>query len=301
VLDGEGFGIAGVVAQEEGERGAGFDGSDDAVGGGFAEEVEALLFVAADAGDAYHHTDEAGKAGDGELLDAHGHLGIGVVGVDLEGGFAVAARGIALAGGGDVAVVDEGDEGGVHASGKASGEVGVGVVGVLFDLPIAESDGGVGEGFDAVSGGLRNGDATLGGEEAVVRVVGGVEEILTVELAEDERHEDVSGGDGALGVGALDGFEAGERALVVEVVEVLVGVAERRSEVDGVGVGGGIERLRVDWRPEQEGKEESRDYVCAVFYRCSPVRSMCLARSISTSRCGSTVKRVRLRIGRTPP
>ena len=51
---------------------------------------------------------------------------------------------------------------------------------------------------------------------------------------------------------------------------MLEGVVDLRGEVDGVGVGGGIERLRVDWRPEQEGKEESRDYVCAVFYRCSP-------------------------------
>ena len=34
-----------------------------------------------------------------------------------------------------------------------------------------------------------------------MRVVGGVEQVLVVELAEDERHEDVAGGHGALRVG----------------------------------------------------------------------------------------------------
>ena len=118
---------------------------DDAVGGGFAEEIEAFFLVAADAGDADHDAKEAGEAGDGELLDSDGHLGVGVVGIDLEGLLAVAAGGEALAGGGDVAVIDEGDESGVHAAGIASGEVGVGVVGIGFDLLVAECDGGVGE------------------------------------------------------------------------------------------------------------------------------------------------------------
>ena len=77
-------------------------GGDDAVGGGFAEEVEAFFLVAADAGDADHHAEEAREAGDGELLDADGHLGVGVVGIDLEGLLAVVAGGEALAGGGDV-------------------------------------------------------------------------------------------------------------------------------------------------------------------------------------------------------
>ena len=247
VLDDDGLGVAGVVAEEEGEGGAGFDGGDDAVGGGFAEEVEAFLLVAGDAGDADHDAEEAGEAGDGELLDADGHLGVGVVGIDLEGLLAVVAGGEALAGGGDVAVVDEGDEGGVHAAGVSAGEVGVRVVGVGFDLLIAEGDGGVGEGLDAVAGGLGDGDVAFGGEEGVVRVVGGVEEILTVEFAEDEHHEDVAGGDGALGIGFLDGFEAGEGAVVVEVVEVLVGLADLGGEVDGVGVGGGIARSSRRW------------------------------------------------------
>jgi hypothetical protein len=91
-----------------------------------------------------------------------------------------------------------------------------------------------------------------------------------VELAEDDRHEDVAGGDGALRVGALDGFEAGEGAVVVEVVEVLVSLADGWGEIDGVGVGGGVELLRVGWRVEQDGEEDSRDDFCGVFYLCSP-------------------------------
>ncbi len=246
LLDDDGFGVTAVVTQEEGERGAGLDGCDDAVGGGLAEEVETFLLVAGDAGDADHDAEEAGQAGDGELLDADGHLGVGIVGIDLEGVFAVVTGGEALAGGGDVAVIDEGDEGGVHAASVAAGEVGVRVVGVGFDLLVAESDGGVGEGLDAVARGLRDGDAAFGGEEAVVCVVGGVEEVLMIELAEDERHEDVTGGDGRLRVFLLDGLEAGEGAVVVEVVEVVVGFADLGGEVDRVGVGGGAVGVR-EW------------------------------------------------------
>jgi hypothetical protein len=91
---------------------------------------------------------------------------------------------------------------------------------------------------------LGDGDTAFGGEEGVVGVVGGVEQVLAVELAKDDGEEDVADGDGALRIGALDGFEASEGAFVVEVVEVLEGVANRRGEIDGVGVGGGVERLR---------------------------------------------------------
>jgi hypothetical protein len=145
-----------------------------------------------------------------------------------------------LAGSGDVAVIGQGDEGCMHASGVAAGEVGVLVVGVSFDLAVAEGDGGVGEGFDAVARGLGNGNVALGGEEAVVGVVGGVEKVLMVELAKDESLQDVADGDGALGIGLLDGFEAGKGTLVVEVVEMIVGFADLRGEVDGIGVGCGV-------------------------------------------------------------
>ena len=78
-----------------------------------------------------------GRTGHGELLDADGHLGIGVFGIDFQGLFAVVAGGEALARGGNEAVVDQGDEGGVHASGVAPGEVGVGVTGIGLDLLVA--------------------------------------------------------------------------------------------------------------------------------------------------------------------
>ena len=140
MLDGEGLGVAGVVAEEEGERRAGFDVGDNSVGGGFAEEVEALLLVAGDAGDADHDAEDPGQAGDGELLDADCHLCVGVAGVDFQGLFAVAARGVALFGCGDVAVIDQSDEGGVHAAGVSAGEVGVLVVGIGFEELIAHCD-----------------------------------------------------------------------------------------------------------------------------------------------------------------
>lgn len=86
-----------------------------------------------------------------------------------------------------------------------------------------------------------------------------------VELAEDEHHEDVAGGDDALRVGFLDGFEAGEGAVVVEVVEVLVGLANLRGEIDGIGVGIdglGEGRQRNNWQcegdDEKDGGEDGR-------------------------------------------
>ena len=269
-LNDDGLGIAAVVAQEERERGAGLDWRDDAVGGGFAEEIEAFLLVAGDAGDADHDAEDEGKAGDGELLEADGHFCVGVTGVDLEGLFAVAAGGEALAGGGDVTVFGEGDESGVHAASVSAGEIGVCVVGVRLDLLVAEGDGGVGEGLDARADVGGHGDAALGGEEGVVGVVGGVEEILTVEFAKDERLEDVAGGNGGLRIGLLDGFEAGEGAVVVEVVEVLVGLADLGGEVDGVGVGGGMVGVRESWERQQECKKKEAEDFYAAFYCSSP-------------------------------
>ena len=87
-------------------------------------------------------------------------------------------------------------------------------------------------------------------------VVGCIEEILAVEFSEDERHEDVSGGDGALRILPLDGFEAGEGAVVVEIVEVIVSLADLRREIDGVGVGGGIVGIGDDWRCQQKREEK---------------------------------------------
>ena len=70
-------------------------------------------------------------------------------------------------------------------------------------------------------------------------VVGGVEEILVVELAEDEGDEDVVPGHGVGGMllgYLLLNFEGG---VEVEVVEVKHGLLDLGVEVDGVGVEGG--------------------------------------------------------------
>jgi hypothetical protein len=103
-----------------------------------------------------------------------------------------------------------------------------------------------------------------------VSVVGGVEEVLTVELAKDESLEDVAGGDGRVRVVSLDGLEAGEGAVVVEVVEVLVGLADLGGEVNGVGVGGGIAGVREGWECQQECKKKEAEDFYAGFYCSSP-------------------------------
>jgi hypothetical protein len=161
----------------------------------------------------------------------------------------------------------------MHAAGVSAGEVCVGVVGVGFDLLVGEGDGGVGEGFDAVASGLGNVDGTFGGKEGVVGVVGGVEEVLIVEFAEDDRLENEGGDDGALGIGFLDGLKAGKGSLVIEDVEVIVGFADLRGKVDRVGVGGWVVGLGVAWSRQDDGDEgcenEGEDFYAA-FYGSSP-------------------------------
>jgi hypothetical protein len=68
----------------------------------------------------------------------------------------------------------------------------------------------------------------------------------------------------------LDGLEAGEGAVVVEVVEVLVGLANLWGEVDGVGVGGGIVSAREGWGDQQEGEKKEAESFDAAFYGSSP-------------------------------
>lgn len=256
-LDDDGLLVARVVTKEEGECGARLDGRDDAVGSGLAKEFETFFLVAADTGDADHDAEETRQAGDCKLLDADGHLCVGVVGVDLEDLIAVGTGGETLAGGGVVTVVCKRDEGGVHATGVSAGEVGVGVVGIGLDLLVAEGDGRVGERFDAVARGLRDGDVAFGGEEGVVRVVGGVEQVLVVKLAEDEGLKNIADGDGRLWVGALDGFKAGKSALVVEVIEVIVSLMDLGGEIDRVSVGSGVVELRTGRCAQQESEQSN--------------------------------------------
>ena len=69
---------------------------------------------------------------------------------------------------------------------------------------------------------------------------------------------------------SLDGFEAGEGAVVVEVVEVVVGLADLRGEIDGVGVGGGIVGVSDNWCCQQNGEEKEAQGFDAAFYGSSP-------------------------------
>jgi hypothetical protein len=101
-----------------------------------------------------------------------------------------------------------------------------------------------------------------------------------VELAEDERHQDIAGGDGALRIGSLNGFEAGKSTLIVEVVEVLVGFADLGREVDGIGVGSRIVGLRCGRQWKQEGEKECPKYFYAVMYRYSPERRNLVRRNL---------------------
>jgi hypothetical protein len=68
----------------------------------------------------------------------------------------------------------------------------------------------------------------------------------------------------------LDGLEAGEGAVVVEVVEVFVGLANFGGEVDRVGVGGGIGGVREGWGCQQECEKEEAQGFDAAFYGSSP-------------------------------
>lgn len=225
------------------------------MGDALAQQIEAFFAVAGNAGDANHHAQDTRQTGDGKLLDADGHLGIGVVGIDLEGLLAIVAGGEALASGGDVAVVDQGDEGGMETASVSAGEVGVFVGGVGFDALLAEVGDGVVEGLDAVADGSGDGDVAFGGEEGVVGVVGGVEEVLVIELAEDEDHEDVAGGHGVLRVGGEDGLETGDGTLVVEDVEMLKALADDGIEVERVGV----ERIGLALRLQDRGKHAGQE------------------------------------------
>ncbi len=97
-----------------------------------------------------------------------------------------------------------------------------------------------------------------------------------VELAEDDGHLDVVDGHGVLRIGALDGLEAGEGAFVVEIVEVVEGLADLGGEVDGVGVGGGIEGLRAGGQLKEEDEEKEANCANTGFYCRSPGVARCI-------------------------
>jgi hypothetical protein len=73
-----------------------------------------------------------------------------------------------------------------------------------------------------------------------------------------------------LRVVSLDGFEAGEGAVVVEIVEMVVGFADLGGEIDGVGVGGGIVRVSDNWCCQQEGEKKEAQGFDTACYGSSP-------------------------------
>jgi hypothetical protein len=68
----------------------------------------------------------------------------------------------------------------------------------------------------------------------------------------------------------LYGLEAGEGAVVVEIVEVIVSLADLRGEIDGISVGGGIVGVRDDWGCQQKREEKEAQNFDAAFYDSSP-------------------------------
>ena len=258
-LNGESLGVASIMAKKEGENGTGLDLVDEAVAGNVAQQIETLFLVAADASDADHHTNNTRKAGDGELLDADGHLGIGIVGIDLESLFGVVASLQALMRGGDEGVVNQRNERCMKTAGVATGEEGVLVLAVRLDLSVAQGNDLIGEGLDPLANVVGHSDIAFRGEKAVVSVVSRVEEVLMVELAEDHDLEDVGGSEGIVGVGALDGFKAGKSAVIVEVVEILVRLADLRKQIDRICMGGaGL--CGQTRRKKGAGKEEAGEH-----------------------------------------
>ena len=91
-----------------------------------------------------------------------------------------------------------------------------------------------------LAGGLGDGDFALHRKEAVVRVIGGVEQILVVELAKDEGGEEVVRGHRVVGMLAGNLFLDLEGGVEVEVVEELQGLADGGREVERVGVEDGL-------------------------------------------------------------
>ena len=75
------------------------------------------------------------------------------------------------------------------------------------------------------------------GEEAVVGIEGGVEEVLAVELLKDVGFEEERGGLRIAGMGLKDALKELDCAGIIEVVEVLEGLPDQGIAIEGIGVG----------------------------------------------------------------
>src|SRR5665213_1343516 len=77
------------------------------------------------------------------------------------------------------------------------------------------------------------------GEETIVCVEGGVEQVLTIELLKERDFKQVCGCLGIAGMFGADMLKALNGAGVVEVVKVAEGFVDLRIVVHGIGVAGG--------------------------------------------------------------
>ena len=137
------------------------------------------------------------------------------------------------------------NEGCVNALRVAASEQCVLILRVVLEPLVGERRDLVGKVFDPLAIGCGNIDAALVGQEGIVRIVGRVEQILVVEFAKNCDHLRVGVSDRLLRVSLDYLVEAGQRSIVVQIVEVLVAVANHRVEIQRIGVRrkGGIYRL----------------------------------------------------------
>ena len=137
-------------------------------------------------------------------------------------------------------MVGECDEGGVHAFGIAACKERVLVIRVLVEPLVTHGDDLVGEAVDLVMRLPGDVDFALVEEEAVVCVVGGVEQVLLVELAKDGDDEDVVPGHRVLRMLLRDLVEVLKGGVKVQIVEADEALVDEGVEVQGVGVGCGL-------------------------------------------------------------
>ena len=101
---------------------------------------------------------------------------------------------------------------------------------------VAHADDLVRQVFDLLPRRLRHRHIALVGQKAVMRVVGRIQQVLVVQLAEDRRHQHVVPGHRLLRMLLRHLVEGLQRAVIVQVVELLVPLAHQRVEVQRIGM-----------------------------------------------------------------
>ncbi len=144
-------------------------------------------------------------------------------------------------------MIGQRNERGVETACIAAREVGARVARVDLQALLGKLRRLVGKELDAFAMSSRDVDLACGRQEGIVRVVGGVEQVLVIELTEDRHHQVVAVGHGVVRVLLDDLVEARDGAVVVKVIEVPVGVADGGVEVQWIGMGGGL-LLRISVR-----------------------------------------------------